>query len=644
MSLFKNKKKKEKESIQDKNFIKFARLYPECNVIELKDKVFLKLLQVKDNLREGDSDTYNQSLKELLKIGQQFSYKGNMMYVVIKAEADYIDDAVVEFESMMYECAEMADVFETQEVKLKDWIDMINRMSQFKDFDEEVWEKLCEGRNKKNKQTIKGMIQPYDRVGHAEYLEIGNKVSKTIMLTNYPSKVFNGLITEIMEISDSITGSLYLKEVEMENCLAALDMEKEKKEDGSRNSYIREYLTKNIEKNEKLFHSCLFLNISGFVGEVDRAYKKIEELCKKYLIGINTLEHQQNKAFLSVLPLGNNLIHYNKVLHEDNVIGLLNYSWIKRLHTGIYYGKSNISEKDVMWNRLLEKSSGFYLGSDSRTVRGKIKNEIMEIQRKFKDRRIAVFTLGAVDRKSNVFIDLNKGKMLCKDVEINREILRGLFYLVIGTNGNITSKNKDILSRVLENENNLESYEKFISAVSNYDVKLAEKLNTEQLKEIMSDKNEVKKQRGKYCVYKALCETHREQLLYLFGGIANCDANIIYILDGDEFAKLGDNRFINRILEQTDKMITVMGNDGMVMYRNPHFKKAIRESEFINVSRCNTLEKINLASILKLSKEQSNFISENVIDEQSIIITQYAEYLLKSKIETEEEVVAAVES
>lgn len=636
MVLGKKKKNKEKESIQDKNFIKFARLYPECNVIELKDGVFLKLLQINDNLREGDCDTYNQSLKELLKIGQQFYYIGNMMYVVIKSEADYIDDAVVEFDGMMYECAEMANVFETKEVGLKDWINMISRMSQFKDFDDEVWKSICESGKKKDKQTIKSVIQPYDRVGHAEYLEIENKVSKTIILTNYPSKVFNGLITEIMEISDGITGSLYLKEVEMENCLVALDMEKEGKEDGSRNSYIRDYLTKNIEKNERLFHSCLFLNISGFVGEVERAYKKIEELCKKYLIGINTLEHQQNKAFLSVLPLGNNLIHYNKVLHEDSVIGLLNYSWIKRLHTGIYYGKSNISEKDVMWNRLLEKSSGFYLGSDSKAVRGKIKNEIREIQTKFKNRRIAVFTLGAVDRKSNGFVDLDKGKVLCKDVEINREILRGLFYLVTGTNGNITNRNKDILGRVLENDYNVESYERFISAISNYDVKLAEKLNTEQLKKIMSENNEVKKQRVNFCVYKALSETKREQLLYLLGGIANCDANIIYILNGDEFAKLSDNRFINEILKQTNKIITVMGENGMVMYRNPHFKKAIRESEFINISRCNTLEKINIAGILKLSKEQSNFINENVINEQSIIITQYAEYLLKSKIETEE--------
>ena len=633
MGLFKKKKKEAvKEKVQDKNYIKFHKLYPECNVIEVKEHVFIKLLQVKDNVKETDRETYNENLKELLKLGQQFFYKGEKMYVVVKTEADYIDDAIIDFNGIAYDCSEMVEGFDTQEVELKDWLDLISGLSQFKALDDEVWNEALSNKKRK-KKTVRAVIQPYDRKTYDEYLEIDGNVSKSLMLTNFPSKVFNGLLTEIMEISDGITGSLYLKEVEMENCLTALDMVEH---EDSRNKSVREYLTKNIENRESLYHACLLLNITGLVGEVNRAYKKIEELCKKYVIGINTLEHQQNKAFLSVLPLGNNLIHYNKVLHEDNVIGLLNYSWVKRLHTGIYYGKSNISEKDVRWNRLLETASGFYLGSDTRAIIQKIKNEISEIRSNFPGKKIAVFTLGAVNRKSSTFVDTKNIRVLTDDPKVNREILRALFYMAVGVNGNVANRYKDILGRVLDHDQNVKNYDSFLEAVNIFDTELGKRLGNERIKAVMSYDRDME-DCGSMTIYKALDVSYIEQMLYLMGGIANCKADVIYILQGDEIAKLHNNWFINEILGRKDKLITVMSADDMVMYRNPQFKKAIMDSKFINISRCTTLEKVNISGILKLSKEQSNFISENVINEQSIIITAYAEYLLKSKIDSEDE-------
>lgn len=620
----KKKKVKEKKSIQDKDFVRFSKVYPECDVIELKHNVFLKMIKITDKIKSSSCEAYNQILVEHLKSGQQFFYYKGETFVVMKIEADYIDDAVMKFNGMIFEYSELVPGFELEDVSVKEWLDMICQMTQFRDFDEEVWNELTKTQDKnakkqkKTKHTIKQQVQPWDRKTNSEYLQLGEKISKNIMITNFPAKVFSGLVTEIMEISDNIVGSLYIRKVDNDKCLAALDMSAE-------NNTQRVIMRKHLEN--QLYHCCLFLNISGYEGEVDRIYKKVEELATKYLSGINHLEHQQTQAFLSVLPLCDNFIRYNKVLPEESAIGLLNFSWVKRLHSGLKYGKSNISGKEVYYNRLLENSSGFYLGSDYADVKKRTKIEIKQIQNIAPEKKIAVFTLGGVDMKSESFVDISSCSLLGDDLELNREILRAFYYMTCGTTGNVSERYKSVINTVLMDDGNVRSYDSFLLALKNQSPDVAVKFSTMEVRKMFSTDEPIE-QKTALAVYRALASTNRENVVRMMAAIAQCDADVVYILNGEAIAKLHNNEFINLILRRKKQMITVIGTDGMTMYRSPQFKQAMRESDFIHISKCNTLEKVNLVSILKLNKEQANYIAEDGCD---VLITKYAEYLIDER-------------
>jgi len=569
---------KKEKAIQDKNFIRFQKIYPDCNVIEVKEHVYLKMYKILDNVEKN----YNECLKVLLKYGHQFFFKGDETYIIIKVEADVVDDAVMEFGTLVFECSEMLEGFDLEEVEIKDWLEKVCELSQIKN---EI----------KIEKGIRQQIQPWNRKTRDEYIEIDGKKSRTVLLTNYPSKLFSGLITEIMQLSDEITGSLFVKGVNVEHCLEGAD------------GYFKRYLEEIKEKEKQIYNTCMFLNLT------DEVYEKVEKMASKYLVGINTLEHQQNQAFLSVLPLGINYVNYNKGLVEDSVIGLLNLSWMKKVCCGVRYGKSILSEKDIYYNRLIENASGFYLGKNSRK---RVEREIEQIKKIAPDKKIEIIYM---------FGDGEKVDVLGKDLVMNRELLKAFYYLVFSINGILPRQYEMVLDKVIEK---VTDYDSFVSALLNEDSGIGNKLNTEEYREMLT---------GGIC----LSSTYKESLIQMMAKIAQSEADVIYVMDGDKIAKITGNQFIHLIMKKKDKLITVCGDEKeesqMCFYRNPEFKEAIRESEFVQIGKCSILEKVNVVGLLGLSKVQSSFIDDSVIGEQSVLITKYSDYMVKEKEFEEDE-------
>lgn len=596
--------KKQKQRQQDKNFVRFGKVYLDCGVIELKRNVYLKMVQVKDNIDARDCDSYNTVLKDLLKQGQQFFYYNNNTYLILRVKAELIDDAVTVFDGLIYDLSEVIDV---EEVEIKEWLDIINHMTQFKELGEREIDK-----------GIRQQIQPWERKTKDDYLEIDGMVSKTVLLTNFPSEIFLGLMTEILSVSDKIIGSLYINPINVEHCLEALNLNE------SEDNTLKRYLEKLKKDGQALYNTSLFLNFSGLLGEVNEIYAEIERIAEKYYVGINILEHQQNQAFSSVLPLCDNCIRYNKALTEESVLGLLSLSWMKKLCSGVSYGISAISGKEVKFNRFMENSSGFYFGKDKDKIMSHIKKEIALIP---KDKKIAIFTFDRINSEDKNFVDLNGYRILGSDVEVNREILRALFYLVMGVSGGISESNRRVLELVLSDDYNVKNYEYFVNV---FEDRFKNRLNTKELNELMSGGRSIYHQEDRLKIYKSLNTSYKAQILQMMGGIAHCDADVIYVLHCGEMAKLRDNNFIEMMMKRVDKTFTFMGDE---LYR---LKNAILASDFIYINKCDALERINLVNTLKLSKEQNFYVDDSTMAGQSLLITKYTDYFLVDKKEFDE--------
>lgn len=540
---------------QDKAFIQFLRCYPECDVVEKKEGVFLKLYRMEDADREIDKENYEEGLLKLLEFSNQLFYFEDAVYLIEETEADIVDEAVFKADEYF------------EQISLKEWFRIICKMSGCEEFD---WEK---------KKGLKQHIQPYGRKTEETEMWIGEQVNRTVMLDNFPSKIFSGMMSEVMNISKEITASVYIDKINVEHCL-------EVAEEGSG---IYQYMS---ELKDDIYNCCVLLNVKD-----EKVLKKIEGVVHKYYVSVNYLENQQNQGWLSVLPLCDDRIGYRKALKERNILGLLRYSWINRLHSGVCYGK------DLYYNRLTEKNSGFYLG-------GNVEDEIRQLP---DDVKIAVFTLNGKGES------LKGCKILSDNLRTNQEILRCLFYGG-SAHFNILERHKDSLESALKKSRTYDDFVRYGSEIDSRYVSLLEKR-----RELMSGTKRLEQKRH-LCVYVADAETEAERLLQIMGGVANCDADVIYILCGTELAKVRDNHFIELLMNQKERVITVTGKNTMAMLGNNEFKLAIKNSEFKYVGKCDIQEKVNLGALLSLSKEQRQWIAEH-----PLLLTKYADYMLEER-------------
>lgn len=614
------KKEREKKIIQDKGFIRYKTFYSECNVVEIRTGEFIKMYEINELDKCDNWAAYNNSLRWLINgvscstTCQFFNYK-KRNYVLFCVKADVVDDTLELFDDII---KSYPDDFEFKEVNLHEWFNIMYNLIHFKDLDRDL---VLSG---KKKRTLKQDIQPYGRHTKPSYIEYeqSQKIIKTLLLANYPSEIFNGLLSEILDISDKIYSSLYLRKVNVEHCLSALELDEYM--ESNRKVILKNHLEDCFNLGIPLYHTCLLISVCGTDVEVEKIVKKIEDLSSRYYMSINYLEYQQNQAYLSNFPLCENLINYNKVLSEDNVIGLLGFSWVSKLHCGVNYGFSELSGCPVLFNRTAEKNSGFYLGSDSEQINKAIWEEIKELHQYNPKLKFAVFTMDDCTK----CITLENTKILSDNLNLNREILKAMVYLTCGMNGRVSSRIEKTLNLVLSKDENVISIDAFLSAIMSTDSSLGGELEQKISNELKAGL-EVCMSKQYLQVYKPVGVTYYERLLKILGGVANCDADIIYILCADEMAKLNDNYFLNELFKDERKVYNLSGKDNSTIYKNSIVAELFSQSEFKRIFQCNSFDRVNISSILGLNKEQKMHISSK----GDLLITKYVDYLLTDREE-----------
>ena len=640
-----NKKKQDQAMIKEvprkamKGYVAVKGYYPDINIM-VTDAGFCKMFKLPDPVAT-DRNSYEKAVAGCLRYGKdvsvQVSHIGGADYMVVAVKADDIDTAVQRFGKLGIDCPELS---------IAEWCDVVSAVTRRESFSRK---EQIGAVNKKGKPTgsIVPMLQPYfssprlDAKGKpvkefdSKVFDANNVYTRTVLVSSLPEHIYPSLCTEIMKVSDDIVISLFVREIDKEACLYSMGQ-------------FYDRLRKNISKQrmdrmdellkgeERLLDIALLISVSAKVKhDVDMMVEKIQGVAQRYLADINYLDHQQLAAFRSLIPLGVNFVRANKVVMESDILGLMPLSWCRHVATGISYGRDLETDKEIFYNRLLAKGSGFILGSDASIIEKRIIKEAEQFAAAGKKVEIFVINPESTSLLYDKYdFDIPTERLIRENdsQEYKNCIYKAMMLYMMGTGSKkgLSSKNKAIYDEVLAAHP--ESVEDFKAVISEKDSVLGQKFISVFDPDV-EDYSRTDKP-GICCnapVGKSNRNSFMESTVQLIKQITHTKADVVYVLNADIIVVTGALKLAKKLNPNTIFTFTAITKDGSSMqtlYNSTAGKALIEESDFLDITRHSTVDRISLGSILDFDKRQKAVISATD-QETGILIAGDTMYLYK---------------
>lgn len=231
----------------------------------------------------------------------------------------------------------------------------------------------------KRKRTIvdKGTLRINDLIApdaiemDVNYLKVGNRYLRTILVTGYPRTSHIGWLNRLYAYTANIDISSHIEPLPTEQVIKSLNkkigqyistqrMDAEKGKitdisvDTARND--AEELRDSLHKGkEQLYYQSIYINIAGkTIDELDQLTEEVETLCGT--IGLTTRHamFQQDLAFRSVLPIADDRIRHTRNFDSSSLATCLPFVSAELTDTGgtpILYGLNMINGSLVMFDR-----------------------------------------------------------------------------------------------------------------------------------------------------------------------------------------------------------------------------------------------------------------------------------------------------
>lgn len=556
-----------------KGYVAVKGYYPDINMM-VTETGFCKIFKLPDPIAT-DRAGYEAAVAGYLRYGKdisvQVSHIGGADYMVVAVKADDVDAAVQRFEELGLDCPELS---------IAEWCDVITAVSRREVF---TGKEQIGAVNKKNKPTgsIVPMLQPFfskprlDAKGKpvkefdSKNFDANDVYTRTVLVSSLPEHIYPSLCTEIMKVSDDIVISLFVREIDKEACLYSMGQFYDKlRKNISKQRMDR--MDELLKGEERLLDIALLISVSAEVKhDVDMMVEKIQGVAQRYLADINYLDHQQLAAFRSIVPLGVNFVRANKVVMESDVLGLMPLSWCRHVATGISYGTDLETDKEIFYNRLLAKGSGFILGSDSNIIEKRIIREAEQFAAAGKKVEIYVINPEATPMLYDKYdFDIPTEKLIKEDdpQEYKDCIYKAMMLYMMGAGNKkgLSNKNRAIYDEVLAAHP--ESIEDFKAVISEKDRILGQKFVSifDPEAEDYSRVNEP----GICCnapIGKSTRNTFMESTIQLIKQITHTKADVVYILNADIIVATGALKLAKKMNPNTIFTFTAITKDGTAM-------------------------------------------------------------------------------
>lgn len=597
----------------DQSFITYDGFNQELNML-LKSGKYIKPFEVAVGVYSPDLP------KRILAEHTQIVVMNGKIYILYAVKAATPEEAVVEFNKIKANKP-------IREITILKWFNLLTAFTG-----REPLTKIPEETKKKKKSVISEVL-PYNVKSSQKQIDISGQVGRTLLLTGFPSKIFPGFCSELVELSDKVIVSIHLNEIDIEKCLVGLPKLDVRP---MRKTVMKDFLEKERKEERGIYDTAVFVYYRGEQEEVDAFVEKLNRFLDKYLVGKSDLDYQQRRAAMSILPLCHNEVQYNRVLGLSDISAILPISRLrdaKKMKSAVPYGKDYI-QGNIAYSRLLNKENGAILSTDAAWCVERAKEEI-DTYKKYAE---AIVVVADQDTDTNMFVPdgMNESEQvlsLDKTSDFMKQALVARWaFNTMAINGSLSIRKLNILKTAvpkIQGENYLED---FINAITDKDVKRTLSLNPCPRKfYYKAYENE------NICVLKVQGDKEIEREMGYALVMNELPKNImLYSLNTEllvnEFPQFQiKDDIIYTFLVGTSQTPGFLsdGPTGNVdhVYDDPTIKQYIGSSMFLYVGEHKIAEKLKLNLANPMSKEQREVITAPA--KGHLLITKEVSYILE---------------
>lgn len=233
--------------------------------------------------------------------------------------------------------------------------------------------------------TTKDIIAPDNIKFYRDHFEINGRVGQAMYLDNLANWMNTNFLSDLCAINFESVISLQIQAIPQDeaqklvhNQLVNITAEVIEKQEKSKNpEFISVDLKKAKEqidllqndimnRDQKLFYMSLTLvHFADNLEKLREQTRTIKNVGNKYLSSIKTLGYQQERGFVSTLPLGINKTFVNRLLTTESLGLFLPFDEVNQFDEGgLYYGVNAINKSLIVCDRTKGQNfNGLVLGS-----------------------------------------------------------------------------------------------------------------------------------------------------------------------------------------------------------------------------------------------------------------------------------------
>lgn len=355
---------------------------------------------VKDNL-----DKYRKEINKMLE-GKARQANGLIQkrYITLTTDKRKIEDARTYFSRAGTNLKNhLSDLdSKTQELGLTD------RLRILHDFFRQG-EEMIENFNIKDAMqkghNFKDYICPDGIEFKKDYIVIGNKYARVLLLKDYANYIKDTMITELTDLNKTLMLSINFESIPMDkavkiaeskmlgvetnianwqtrqnssnnfSAIIPYDMEQQRKES-------KEFLNDLVTRDQRMFLGTLTLiHMADTKEELDNDTEILKTTASKHLCKLGTLHYEQMEGMNTTLPFGIVSIHAKRTLTTESLAVFMPFRVQEiRDDEGIYYGQNTISKNMIIADRKkLLNGNSFILGVSGSGKSFTAKQEITSI-------------------------------------------------------------------------------------------------------------------------------------------------------------------------------------------------------------------------------------------------------------------------
>lgn len=367
-------------SMDDRAEYQISIVNQEIDIDNFKEKIFL---QEQDDSFNHYRTEYNNMLAE--KITEGNNDIESLKYVTITVEAKTYERAKM---ILSRNESNMMQGFRSLGTELVP-LTLAERLALYEEiYRDEVTKDFDLTETKKQGLSTKDQIAPMSFEFSRNQGMVGEQYFQATLLTNFPSRIKDDILTELTELDMKMILTLNLKSIAPDKAIRLINrqitgMESDSmdlEQDSLQKGYLRTFIPHNLESglrnakamleqlqddNEKLFTTnILITHFANSQEALETQYEELNAIARRHICNLNVLNFQQEDALASTVPFGNNRLEIERTLTTQSTAIFMPFTSLEfNDENGMYYGMNPLTSNLILLNRKnLHNASGFILG------------------------------------------------------------------------------------------------------------------------------------------------------------------------------------------------------------------------------------------------------------------------------------------